>query len=317
MKAFVFDGKPRLVEMEKPAPSKEEALIKVRLAGICKTDLEIIKGYMDFQGVLGHEFVGSVEEARDETIIGRRVVGEINAGCGACSYCYRGLQRHCPNRTVMGILGRAGAMAEYLTLPLENLSVVPENVSDEKAAFTEPMAAALEILEQIKIEPNHRILVVGDGKLGLLVSMVLRLTGCDLLCVGKHDNKLKLLNDLAINTIKLDSVDQLGREFDMVVEASGNPGGWSLAVSKVKPRGAIVLKSTYHGAFDFNPAPLVIDEITVIGSRCGVFEPALRLMQRGLIDPLPLLSDILPLEKAEEAFQKSQDKGILKILLSI
>ncbi len=281
MKALVFEGKPALQDVPVPNPLPGEALVKVRMAGICKTDIEIVRGYMNFHGIPGHEFVGTVKRSPDPQQVGRRVVGEINAGCGDCSYCRKGLQRHCPHRTVLGILGRDGAMAEYLTLPTSNLVPVPPTLSDEKAVFTEPLAAALEILEQVKIRPEDSVAVIGDGRLGLLVCMVLRLTGCNLLLVGKHPEKLEFFTRMHGSSITLDSFRSREGRFDVVVEASGHPSGWELAVRRVKPRGIIVLKSTYHGGFDFNPAPLVIDEITVVGSRCGQFAAALRLMESG------------------------------------
>ncbi len=315
MKAFVFDGSAKLQEVDQPNPADGEALVKVILAGICKTDIEITKGYMDFQGILGHEFVGKVERATNPELVGKRVVGEINVGCGKCELCAKGLERHCFTRSVMGILNRPGSLAEYTTLPEKNLCLVPDNVSDETAAFVEPLAAGLEILEQVRIEPQSKVLVIGDGRLGLLTSMVLRLTGCDLYAVGKHREKLDILGSLGIKTVLLNEIENMERIFDVVIEASGNPTGWDLAISKIKPRGVLVLKSTYHGAFDFNPAPLVIDEISVVGSRCGQFQPALRLLERGLIDPSPLLTEIFSLQDAEAAFQKAQEKSSLKVLL--
>ena len=317
MKALVFEEKLSLQDVPVPNPLPDEALVKVRMAGICKTDVEIVKGYMSFRGVPGHEFVGTVERSSVPEQVGVRVVGEINAGCGECSFCRKGLERHCRHRTVLGILGRDGAMAEYLTLPASNLLPVPPALSDEKAVFTEPLAAALEILEQVKIQPDHRVAVIGDGKLGLLICMVLRLTGCDLVLVGKHPEKMKLFTDMQGSTITLDEFGAGDDRFDVVVEASGHPSGWELAVSRVKPRGVIVLKSTYHGSLNFNPAPLVIDEITVVGSRCGQFGPALRLMESGLVDPTPLISGIFPMDQAEEAFRESQKPGNFKILLKM
>ncbi|MBI4962907.1 MAG: alcohol dehydrogenase catalytic domain-containing protein [Desulfomonile tiedjei] len=317
MKALVFDGAIAVRDVPVPEPVAGEALVKVRMAGICNTDVEITRGYMNYQGVLGHEFVGMVEKSSDPKLLGSRVVGEINVGCGECSFCRKGLERHCRHRTVMGILGRDGSMAEYVALPVSNLVAVPEALEDEKAVFTEPLAAALEILEQIRIEPSHSILVIGDGKLGLLVSMALRLTGCDLTLVGKHAGKLGVFADQGGSIALLDTFSSSKDRFDVVVEASGHPSGWDLAVKRVKPRGTLVLKSTYHGDLNFNPAPLVIDEITVIGSRCGRFGPALRVMERGFIDPSPLISAIFPLEQAEEAFGKSQDRDALKVLLRI
>lgn len=317
MKALVFDGELALKDLPVPAPLQEEALVKVLIAGICNTDLEITRGYAEFNGIIGHEFVGRVESSPDPAQIGTRVVGEINAGCGECAACRAGLERHCASRTVLGILGRAGAIAEYLTLPASNLIEVPESVSDEKAVFTEPLAAALEILEQVQIKPADKVLVIGDGKLGLLVSMVLRLTGSDLLLVGKHRPKLEYFATLNGRTALLSELEATNDRFDIVVECSGSPSGWKLAMGKVKPRGVIVLKSTYHGALDFNPAPLVVDEITVVGSRCGQFAPALRLMESGLIDPTPLIDSVFSISQAEEAFRRSRDSDSLKVLLRI
>ncbi|MBI5249531.1 MAG: alcohol dehydrogenase catalytic domain-containing protein [Desulfomonile tiedjei] len=317
MKALVFDGALALKNLPIPEPRDGEALVKVLTAGICNTDLEISRGYMQFRGVIGHEFVGMVERSPDPNQVGTRVVGEINAGCGECPACRSGLQRHCPERTVLGILGRDGAIAEYLTLPVSNLVAVPQGVSDEKAVFTEPLAAALEILEQVRIRPADKVLVIGDGKLGLLVSMVLRLTGSDLLLVGKHRPKLDFFARLNGRTALLSELDATGDKFDIVVECSGNPGGWKLAAGRVKPRGVLVLKSTYHGNLEINPAPLVVDEITVVGSRCGQFAPALRLMDSCLVDPMPLISAVFPISQAEDAFRRSQESDSIKVLLKI
>jgi alcohol dehydrogenase len=317
MKALVFDGTASVRDIPVPNPLPGEALVRVRLAGICKTDIEITRGYMEFRGVLGHEFVGTVAACPDKELVGTRVVGEINAGCGDCSYCAAGLERHCPHRTVLGILGRDGAMAEYLTLPVTNLVPIPSGVSDQNAVFTEPLAAALEILEQVKIVPASRVAIIGDGKLGLLISMVLRLTGCDPLLVGKHPEKLSLFERLDGSVAMLDSFVNMDERFDVVVEASGNPSGWDLAVERLKPRGTLVLKSTYHGALKFNPAALVIKEITVVGSRCGRFAPALKLMELGLVDPSPLISAVFSLSDAEAALKRSQDHDVFKVLLEV
>ena len=315
MKALVFDGKTALKELPKPKPAAGEALIKILIAGICNTDLEITHGYMGFKGILGHEFVGLVEQCSDPDLTGKRVVGEINVGCGQCEFCRQDLERHCLERTVLGILNRDGAMAEYLVLPESNLVVVPESVPDEKAVFTEPLAAAVEILEQVKIEPNHRVLIIGDGKLGLLIGAVIRLTGCGPILAGKHTEKMEFFSKLGGTALTLEELSATGESFDFVIEASGNPSGWDLAMERVKPRGTIVLKSTYHAALDFNPAALVIDEITVVGSRCGRFAPALRLMEQGLVDPTPFLSDVFPLEEAVAAFERAKESDSLKILL--
>jgi threonine dehydrogenase-like Zn-dependent dehydrogenase len=216
----------------------------------------------------------------------------------------------------MGIVGRNGAMAEYVTLPITNLVPIPDIVSDEKAVFTEPLAAAVEILEQVKIRPSDRTLVIGDGKLGLIISMVLRLIGCGPILVGKHPEKLEIFSCMGGDVISLEDLSQTTERFDIVVEASGSPSGWALAVDRVQPRGKIVLKSTYHGELAFNPAPLVINEITVVGSRCGLFPPAVKLLELGLIDPLPLITEMLSIDDAEKAFQVSGDKDVLKVLLS-
>lgn len=315
MKALVFDGELKIKDVPNPEPGDGEALVRVTMAGICNTDVEICKGYMNFHGIPGHEFVGIVEKSPLAAQVGRRVVGEINAGCGECAMCRKGMERHCAQRSVLGILKRAGAFAEYLTLPASNLVQVPESVSDEKAVFTEPLAAALEVLEQVHIRPVDRVMVIGDGKLGLLIGMVLRLTGCDLLLVGKHPDKLNLFEQLGGTTMTLETLAVNNDTFDVVVEASGSSTGWELAVSRVKPRGVLVLKSTYHGSLDFNTAPIVINEVTVLGSRCGRFEPALRLLERNLVDPMPLVHEVLPFHQGEEAFKLSQQPGVFKVLL--
>ncbi len=315
MKALVFDGKTALKEVPRPKPAEGDALVRVLVAGICNTDVEITRGYMGFKGILGHEFVGTVEQCSNPDLTGKRVVGEINVGCGRCEFCRQHLERHCPERTVLGILGRDGAMAEYLALPESNLVVVPDNVPDEKAVFTEPLAAAVEILEQVKIEPNHRVLIIGDGKLGLLIAAVVRLTGCGPVLAGKHPEKMGLFSKQGGTALTLEELSATVERFDVVIEASGNPSGWDLAVERVKSRGTVVLKSTYHAALDFNPASLVIDEITVVGSRCGRLAPALRLMEQGLVDPTPLMSEVFPLEQAEEAIERAKESDSLKILL--
>ena len=314
MKALLFDEGLRLVDVPSPRPSPGEALIKVSLAGICNTDLEITQGYMGFRGIIGHEFVGIVEGCREESWIGRRVVGEINIGCGECEYCRSGLDRHCPHRTVMGIQNRDGAFAEYLTLPVKNLHPVPEEVSDERAVFTEPLAAALEILEQVQIKPDDRVSVIGDGKLGLLVAQVLRLTGCELTCIGKHPNKLKILNSKGIKTLFAGDINGLPKQ-DVIVECSGSPEGLISALNLIKPRGKVILKSTYHQGIEFNPAKIVIDEIDLVGSRCGQFGPAIRYLHRNLVDVESLITRIFPFEKALEAFEFSKRREVLKVLL--
>jgi threonine dehydrogenase-like Zn-dependent dehydrogenase len=311
----VFDEQLRVQEVPIPDPQPGEALIRVTTAGICQTDVEITKGYMGFRGIPGHEFVGIVQSSPDPQTVGARVVGEINAGCGHCSWCLEGLERHCPHRTVLGILNRNGAFAEYLALPASNLAPVPDGLPDERAVFVEPVAAALEILEQVKIRPADNVLVIGDGKLGLLCAFVLRLSGSRLLLVGKHPEKMVLYQRIGGDAVSVGQLAGIDEKFDVVVEASGNPSGWELAMSRIKPRGILVLKSTYQGVLDFNAAPIVVNEISVIGSRCGVFPPALRILEQGLIDPTPLIQEIFPFSQAEHAFKRAQEKGSLKILL--
>lgn len=318
MQALKFDGHLRLVDVARPQPLPGEALIRVRLVGLCQTDVEITRGYKNFQGILGHEFVGQVEEASDPAWIGQRVVGEINIGCGHCPRCQQGQQRHCPARQVLGILGRDGALAEYLTLPLTNLHPVPADMPDSVAVFTEPLAAALEVVDQVHIKPTARVLIVGDGKLGLLIALVLRLTGCELHLMGRHPEKMALVAPwgVVVHPGGQASVP-VTPAYDLVVEASGSPAGWQTALAAVRPQGVIVMKSTYHQAIEFNPAGLVVPEVTVVGSRCGPFGPALGLLAPGLVDPRPLISRIFPLAQAREAFDYALQKGVLKVLVEV
>ncbi len=316
MKALHFDGqKLALVEKPTPRPKSGEVLIRVRYAGICNTDLEILEGYMGFTGTIGHEFVGEVTQAPDVNLLGKTVVGEINISCGRCEFCLQGLGRHCPNRTVLGILGKDGAMAEYLTLPLSNVHVVPPGVSELQAVFTEPLAAACEITEQLEILSDYRILVIGDGKLAQLVARVLALRNDRVLVVGKHPSKLDLLKKVGIATLTRSEFGESRQQFDLVVEATGSWDGWAMALQAVKPRGFVVLKSTYVGEQPFNPAPLVINEITMVGSRCGPFTPALHLLRKQAVDPRDLISAVFPLEAWEEAFNRAQEADSLKVLL--
>ena len=299
-----------------PEPAPGEALVRVTLAGICNTDLELIKGYMGFRGVLGHEFVGIVEASPDPALLGQRVVGEINAYCGECPTCRAGRPTHCPHRTTLGIFGRDGAFADFLTLPARNLHVVPETVSDRVAVFTEPLAAALEILEQVAVRPTDRVVVLGDGKLGLLVAQVLALTGCDLVAVGRHERKLDILRRRGIAVRLADDLSALG-EADIVVECTGNPDGFAAARRLLRPRGTLVLKSTYHGLASVDLTGLVVDEITLVGSRCGPFAPALRLLASGLVEVEPLIDAVYPLDEGLAAFERAATRGTLKVLLSV
>lgn len=316
MRALVFDGALRVLDRPEPRPSPGEALIAVRRAGICNTDVEIARGYMGFHGVLGHEFVGEVLEVHDEAHrawVGRRVAGEINLGCGACARCLAGLSRHCKTRTVLGILGRDGALAERVTLPVANLHAVPDALDDDGAVFIEPVAACFEVLEQLKVQPDARVIVLGDGKLGLMLAQVLRATGCDLTLVGKHPRKLALAAATGVNTSHLD--DEVSGDADVVVEATGSPAGLDRALSLVRPRGTLVLKSTFHGAPAVNTARIVIDEVCVLGSRCGPFAPAARALAAGRVDPRPLIDATYPLGDAVEAFAHAQRAGVLKVLI--
>lgn len=297
-----------------PEPPPGEALVRVLRAGICNTDLELLRGYYPYQGILGHEFVGRVERGPTE-LLNQRVVGEINATCGHCHFCRTQQPTHCENRTVLGIVNRNGAFAEYLTLPVENLHPVPDRVSTDAATFTEPIAAALEIQQQIAVGPDRRVLVVGDGKLGQLVAQTLALTGCELLAVGRHPEKLAYLEARGIQTGFADAIKP--RSFDLCVECTGNPDGFATARQALRPRGVLVLKSTYAGALTFDASALVVDEITLIGSRCGPFKPALQLLADHQIEVQPLIHARYPLDEGLAAFEKAQSPGVLKVLLEI
>jgi threonine dehydrogenase-like Zn-dependent dehydrogenase len=315
MKALIFDGSLKLSECAAPARRKGESLIRVRLAGICNTDIEIVKGYMGFSGVLGHEFVGTVEESDDAEIEGKRVVGEINASCGACEFCVAGMRTHCPNRSVLGILDRPGVMAEYCTLPDSNLHRVPDHVPDEVAVFCEPLAAAFEIPAQIAIEQGQRAVVLGDGKLGLLVAQVLKTTGADVLLAGRSPQKLALAQEWSIRTALADELK--GEAADLVVDCTGSTEGFGEALDIVKPRGTIVVKTTVADKFYVNLAPLVINEISVIGSRCGPFEPALKALAEGSVYVKEMITAVFDIEHAHEAFELAAKPESLKVLIRI
>lgn len=313
MKAVYFGKTMQVIDTPRPTPAPDEALIRVHCAGICNTDLEIIKGYMAFRGILGHEFVGTVESCSHPAWLGKRVVGEINIACERCSMCASGLQRHCPERSVLGILRKDGAMAEYVTLPIRNLHPVPEAIPDEVAVFTEPVAAACEIAEQVHLKPGTETLVLGDGKLGLLIVQVLLHYGCRVTLLGRHVRNLQIAAACGAATC-LDA-GKLPDGFPLVVEATGSPAAFSVAAGKTAPRGTLVLKSTYANSIDESLALLVINEIKLIGSRCGPFPLALTLLETGSVDTAPLLSEMLPLGQALAAFQKAQSAGVLKVLL--
>jgi threonine dehydrogenase-like Zn-dependent dehydrogenase len=324
MRALHWDGHELRLESAYPAPSsilhhrssnsapQPAALVKVHLAGICSTDLQILKGYMGFTGVPGHEFVGSVSEGPSDWI-GKRVVGEINFACGSCDYCRRDLGRHCPSRSVIGILNADGAFAEYLAVPAENLHAVPENISDEAAVFAEPLAAAFEILTQIQLDPGDEVLVLGDGKLGNLCAQVVRLTGAKVTALGKHADKLQLIKNAGVRTIELSGWKP--RVFDVVVEATGSASGFELALSAVRPRGTVILKSTIAGSHQLSLAPIVINEINVIGSRCGPFADALEALAAKRVSVTPLVEQIYSITDGVEALRQAGRTGARKILL--
>ncbi len=337
------DSGPRLrSDYPTPQPSPQEALIRVRLAGICATDLELTRGYKGgFRGVLGHEFVGEImavgkkvalgdaaasstdSAPSAERWIGRRVVSDINIGCGACSLCTRGLGKHCPHRQTLGIINRDGAFAEYVTAPLANLYRVPDEVTDEQAVFTEPLAAALQILEQVHLTPSTRVIQLGDGRLGLLVAQALASTGCDLTVVGRSADKLAILAERGIDTRQVardaapDALDAFGQA-DVVVEATGSPSGFASARRLVRPGGTLVLKSTFASDLPrFDASGLVVDEITLVGSRCGPFAPALRLLRDGAVETAALIHARYSLEQGVEALEHAGRRGVLKVLIDV
>lgn len=315
MKAVVRkSGIVRVEQVPKPVPAEGEALIKVLKAGICNTDLELIQGYMDFEGILGHEFVGRVDQCSDETWMEKRVIGEINIPCRKCETCLTIDPKHCPSRKVLGIRRKDGVFAEYVILPLANLHVVPSKVSDKEAVFAEPLAAAFQILEQVAIDDNQEVLVLGDGKLGLLAALVLRTRTPRVLCTGHHPKKLAILKRKGIQTSL--EAEEIGNGFDVVVEATGNPQGIREALDRVRPKGTIIAKSTFHGNSDLDLSSLVVDEIQLIGSRCGPFEKTLDLLQTEALGLEEMVDADFPLEKAQEALAKAGDPEVLKVLLT-
>ena len=320
MKALVFDDKLKL-DLNYPMPKikDDEVLIKTSMVGICNTDYEITKGYMGYKGVLGHEFVGVVSEVGancDKNLIGKRVVGEINCACNNCKMCHQNLQRHCPNRSTLGIWQKDGCFSEYFTLPKENVLTISDNIDDITATFCEPLAAAYEILEQIHIKPDDKVAILGDGKLGLCISLVFRAMNIDYIHIGKHLDKLEISKNIGAKTKLVDEIDENNiKSFDVVVEATGSTGGFETSASLVKPRGILVLKSTIAAREGLNLASIVVDEITIQGSRCGQFKPILRLLEDKRIDVSPLVSGIYDVDDFEEAFDKNSQKGTLKVLV--
>jgi threonine dehydrogenase-like Zn-dependent dehydrogenase len=293
-----------------------EAMVRLRLAGICTTDLELVRGYYPFTGVLGHEFVGEVIEAPGaDSLVSRRVVGEINSTCGSCVNCLAGRPTHCENRTVLGIVHRNGVFAEYFTLPVKNLHLVPDHLTDDAAVFTEPLAAALEIQQQLQIHPTDRILLVGAGRLGQLVAQCFTNTGCDLRVLARYPNQQKILNDQQIRVIREEDIPSA--RMDIVVEATGSSEGFKIARRAVRPRGTIVLKSTYKGEMRVNFSSMVVDEINLVGSRCGPFEPALGLLASGKVNIYPLIDSRFNVSDGGKALQHAAQPGVLKVLLSL
>lgn len=314
MKAVVFDGQLRLVtDYADPQPPPGEVRVRTTLVAICRTDQEIVRGYAGFHGIVGHEVVGVVDQAEDTALVGRRVVSEINACCSVCEICQSGLTTHCLHRTTLGIRGRDGALADYFCIPARNLHLVPEGMPDKVAVFTESLAAACQVLQQIHIQPTNRVIVLGDGKLALLIAQVLALTGCDLTVIGRHEKKLSILAARGIS-VQIEGTD-LARNADLVVECTGRAEGFQTARQLVRPRGTLVLKSTYHGLVQTDLSHLVVDEIQIIGSRCGPFPAALRLLAQDLIDVMPLIEAEYSLDEALTAFEHAGRRGALKVLV--
>ena len=321
MRAIVFSGPGRISvrEIPSPEPGPGEALIDVRLAGICGTDLQLARGYMGFAGVPGHEFVGTVREVAstaDRLLTGARVTGEINLGCQDCPLCADGIARHCPRRRVLGILGKEGAFAERLTLPVSNLHVVPDTISDRHAVFIEPVAAAFEILDQVGVHAGQRILVIGDGRLGLIVAQVLASRGAAVTVAGRHESKLAVGRALGLAGVLMDD-SPVKERFDIVVEATGSTGGLDQALARVRPRGTVVLKSTCTGATTLDASRIVIDEVTIVGSRCGRFEPAIHALRGGDVVVEPLITGEMPLDAGADAFDRAAQGETIKILLRV
>ncbi len=317
MRALVYTDKLQyFTDYPVPDPSPGEALIRILMAGICDTDLEIIQGYMGFRGILGHEFTGRVAKVNHPSqkgLIGKRVVGEINCGCGSCVWCAQGMDRHCPARSVLGIMGRDGCFSDYITLPVKNLKLVPERLRDEEAVFCEPLAAAYEITEQIHIQPAENILVLGDGRLGILTALVLSRTGAHVTLGGHHPEKMKRMSK---HPVAVELSEDISERFDVVVEATGSPAGRKQALALVRPKGRVILKSTVAQPANWDVNSAVINEITLIGSRCGPFEPALRALGH-LVKVNPLISGIYPLDEGIDALRKAGERESLKILLDM
>jgi threonine dehydrogenase-like Zn-dependent dehydrogenase len=317
MTALIVDKTSGVTLQDVPVPAYAgECLIRVRMAGICGTDLQILAGYAEFAGIPGHEFVGIVEDAAPEHAgwIGKRVAGEINVGCGRCGWCERGIKEHCTTRTVVGIRGRGGAFAEYVALPAANLHEIPEGMTDRTAVFVEPVAAACRIFEQVPISRVARVAVVGDGRMGLIVAQVIRTVAADVTVFGKHDGKLAIAADLGLQTGRSGDAER-NATFDVAVDVTGRPEGMRRAVELVKPLGTVILKSTFHGEAPVTSWPIVVHEVTLVGSRCGPFRPAIDLLASGSVLVEPLVSRVARLEDHAAAFADA--KRMLKVLFDL
>ena len=316
MQAIIFeDGKIEVKDIDIPDRKKGESLIRVLMSGICNTDLEILKGYMAFSGVPGHEFVGIVEESENKNLRGKRVVGEINIGCGNCNLCQNGLSRHCAERAVLGILEKDGAFAEYLTLPDKNLHLLPNNITDEEGVFIEPLAAAFEIFEQVNIKATDKIAVLGDGKLGLLICQVLHSKGIPITLFGHHPDRKEIIGE------RVDFYESINLEqkkcFDIVIEVTGSVTGLKAAIELVRPQGKIILKSTLSTVPELNINEIVINEITLIGSRCGLFPPAIDLLKKKKIDLNKMISGVYKISEGKKAFKNARQAGVLKVIFRV
>lgn len=314
MRALTFDGTLQICDVPCPVPQAGEALLKVRKAGICNTDLELTRGYKNFRGILGHEFVAEVVEG-SARYLNKRVVSEINIGCGDCKFCRKGIQSQCRNRSAIGIIGDKGAFSEYLGVPEVNLHIVPDSIPDQYAVFTEPLAAACQVLERAHIKPGAKVVLIGAGKLGLLCAQVVTLTGANLTCVIRHDKQKQLLDKWGIKAVTRPEISADSAE--VVIDCTGTPTGFADALEIVEPRGTIVLKSTYEGLSGIDLTQVAVDEISVVGSRCGSFPSALRLLEQGLVDVESLLDATYSLENGVSAMEFAAQKGILKVLLDI
>lgn len=321
MRAVVIDGPGSFSvrEVDEPERRAGEALVQVLYAGVCGTDLELARGYMGFSGIPGHEFVGRVIAARspaDQPLIGARVAAEINIGCDDCAVCLEGMQRHCPRRRVLGILGQPGAFAERVAVPVSNLRAVPDRVSDRQAVFIEPVAAAFEILDQIPIPAGCRTLVLGDGRLGMVVAQVLRTAAAEVTLAGHHDAKMAIARSLGLKTVR-SPVETGAERFDLVVETTGTTDGLDMAIERTRPRGTVVMKSTCSGPTSFDASRAVVNEITLVGSRCGRFEPAIKAIEDETVRVDPLISGTYPLAQADKAFERAAGSETLKVLIRV